>query len=78
LGILDRPTTLYAMAVVLAVRSAILIVAAWPFTVDDAYITLRYAKHLAGGQGLVWNLGERPVEGYSKLCVDKAWHRQYE
>ena len=67
LGILDRPTTLYAMAVVLAVRSAILIVAAWPFTVDDAYITLRYAKHLAGGQGLVWNLGERPVEGYSNF-----------
>src|SRR6476661_6176376 len=68
LGILDRPTMLYAMAVVLAVRSAILIVAAWPFTVDDAYITLRYAKHLAGGQGIVWNLGEHPpVEGYSNF-----------
>ncbi len=35
-----------------------------PFTSDDAYITLRYARHAADGQGLVFNPGER-VEGYS-------------
>ncbi|MBU0607135.1 MAG: hypothetical protein KKI08_04575, partial [Armatimonadetes bacterium] len=35
-----------------------------PFTSDDAYITLRYARHAADGQGLVFNAGER-VEGYS-------------
>ena len=33
---------------------------------DDAYISFRYAKHLAEGHGLVYNPGER-VEGYSNL-----------
>lgn len=32
--------------------------------IDDAYISLRYARHLAAGHGLVWNPGE-PVEGYT-------------
>lgn len=32
---------------------------------DDAMISMQYAKHLAGGQGLAWNAGETPVEGYS-------------
>ena len=31
---------------------------------DDAYITFRYAQHLAEGYGLVFNIGER-VEGFS-------------
>lgn len=38
----------------------------WSFAVDDAFISLRYAKHLAEGQGLVYNIGER-VEGYTNL-----------
>lgn len=33
---------------------------------DDTYISLRYARHLATGQGLVFNLGER-VEGYTNF-----------
>jgi hypothetical protein len=36
----------------------------WPRTVDDAFITFRYAQNLAEGFGPVYNLGER-VEGYS-------------
>jgi arabinofuranosyltransferase len=32
--------------------------------IDDAYISLTYARHLAQGNGLVWNPGER-VEGYT-------------
>jgi hypothetical protein len=32
--------------------------------VDDAFISFRYAKHLAEGKGLVFNEGER-VEGYT-------------
>lgn len=36
----------------------------WPRTVDDAYITFRYASNLAAGFGPVFNPGER-VEGYS-------------
>ncbi|MCB9662980.1 MAG: hypothetical protein H6732_02625 [Alphaproteobacteria bacterium] len=37
-----------------------------PFFADDALISLRYARHLAEGRGLVWNEGEW-VEGYSNL-----------
>jgi hypothetical protein len=32
---------------------------------DDAMISMRYAKNLAQGYGLVWNPGETPVEGYT-------------
>jgi hypothetical protein len=41
--------------------------AIWPFTIDDMYITLRYAKHWTEGYGLVWNVNEPPVEGYSNF-----------
>ncbi len=34
------------------------------FTVDDAFISLRYARNFANGMGLVYNPGER-VEGFS-------------
>lgn len=36
------------------------------YTVDDAYISFRYAENLASGNGLVFNVGER-VEGYSNF-----------
>jgi hypothetical protein len=36
------------------------------FTVDDTFISLRFAENLAAGRGLVFNVGER-VEGYSNL-----------
>jgi hypothetical protein len=32
---------------------------------DDAMISMRYAQHLAGGHGLVWNPGDEPVEGFT-------------
>jgi hypothetical protein len=32
---------------------------------DDAMISMRYAKNLAHGYGLVWNPGSNPVEGYT-------------
>lgn len=35
---------------------------------DDAYISFTYARHLAAGEGLRFNLGaDPPVEGYSNL-----------
>lgn len=34
---------------------------------DDAMISLRYARNLAEGQGLVWNIGGERVEGYTNL-----------
>src|SRR4051812_8768436 len=36
------------------------------FTIDDAYISFRYARNFAHGDGLVYNLGER-VEGYTNF-----------
>ena len=42
--------------------------AVWSFTVDDMYIALRYAQHWADGYGIVWNVGEPPVEGYSNFA----------
>ncbi len=39
---------------------------AWPWVVDDAYISLRYARRFVAGEGLSWTDGER-VEGYSNL-----------
>jgi len=37
----------------------------WPQIADDSFIFSRYAMHLGSGQGLVWNPGELPVEGFS-------------
>src|SRR5689334_22030439 len=40
----------------------------WGLTLDDAYITFRYARHLAEGYGLgAWNRTGEHVEGYSSL-----------
>lgn len=30
---------------------------------EDAAMIMRYAQHLAGGHGIVWNIGEHPVDG---------------
>lgn len=35
--------------------------------VDDAMISMRYAKNLSNGFGLVWNVGKPPVEGFTNL-----------
>lgn len=35
--------------------------------VEDAFITFQFARHLANGQGIVWNIGEVPVEGYTNF-----------
>jgi hypothetical protein len=37
-----------------------------PFTIDDAYISFRYARNLARGLGLVYNPGEH-IEGYTNF-----------
>src|SRR5579875_672984 len=30
---------------------------------EDAMMLIRYSQHLAHGHGIVWNIGEHPVEG---------------
>ena len=51
-----------AVVVLFLVHAVHLIVVA-----DDAFITFRFARHLASGQGIVWNVGEGPVEGYTSF-----------
>jgi hypothetical protein len=34
---------------------------------DDSMISMRYARNLADGYGLVWNPGQHPVEGYTNF-----------
>lgn len=41
--------------------------AIWPFTIDDMYISLRYARNWVAGDGLLWNINAPPVEGYSNF-----------
>ena len=41
----------------------------WPLTIDDAFISARYARNLAGGLGLVYNPGDHPTEGFSNLTL---------
>jgi arabinofuranosyltransferase len=35
--------------------------------VDDSYVFSRYAQNLASGHGLVWTVGEHPVEGFTSI-----------
>lgn len=41
--------------------------AIWPYTVDDMYIPLRYAKNWINNGHLLWNLDRESVEGYSNF-----------
>lgn len=50
-------------------------------TIDDAFISFRFAQHARAGLGLVWNPGEGPVEGmtsllWTGLLVPFALHEQ--
>jgi hypothetical protein len=55
----------YAIAASGLVTFAILVVRLWSFTVDDAYITLRYGQNLALGFGPTFNRDGQPIEGYT-------------
>lgn len=60
--------TLAASLLVLGLRVAFVLRSslATELALDDAYISFRYARNLATGQGLVFNPGER-VEGYTNF-----------
>jgi len=57
----------YLLPALGAVVMTVGVFVAWPFTVDDAFISFRYAKNLAAGHGLMWNPGLDPVEGYTNF-----------
>ena len=39
----------------------------WSYSIDDAFVTFRYAQNLADGNGLTFNPGDKAVEGYSNF-----------
>ncbi|MCK4632122.1 MAG: hypothetical protein KAT79_02560, partial [candidate division Zixibacteria bacterium] len=43
------------------------VIAFWDFSIDDVFISFRYAENLTDGYGLVFNPGDSPVEGYSNF-----------
>ncbi len=52
--------------VIFILRTSFVIKGETYFTlVDDAMISMRYARNLAQGFGLVWNPGQPPVEGFT-------------
>jgi hypothetical protein len=62
-AILAAAAALYAVFIV---RTAFRLAGITYFTlIDDAMVSMRYAQHLAGGSGLVWNVGQPPVEGFT-------------
>jgi arabinofuranosyltransferase len=63
---ISRPTTARLALALLALLVSFAGVLWPPWLSDDAFISFRYAQNLAGGNGLVYNIGER-VEGYTNF-----------
>src|SRR5437762_1835008 len=54
--------------VYLAIAASGMLSKAWNFSGDDAFIAFQYARHLAEGVGLRFNVTDaQPTEGYSSL-----------
>jgi hypothetical protein len=65
-------TSLVAAEPIAFAGSALLLAAglaalAWPFAIDDAWIPVRYARHLREGAGYVWNVGGPSTDGVTPL-----------
>ena len=54
-------------SIVFSITLFILLAVHAGFVLDDSFITYRYSKNLVDGHGLVWNVGEDPVEGYTSF-----------
>ena len=64
----DRAASVLLAAIAAAAIPFAYFVWRFRWTCDDAFITFRYAKHLARGDGLTFNPGESPpVEGFTNL-----------
>ena len=53
------PTLLYIIALIIICLAIIARTVPGPRTIDDAYITYRYARNILGGNGFVYNPGEQ-------------------
>lgn len=59
----------WALYLAMAVCAVIVFLVFPKWTIDDAYITIRYASNWAHFSELTWNLGENPVEGYTGILL---------
>ncbi len=57
---------LFGLAAAVAIFLA-LTAAYFDFTIDDTYISLRYARNVAAGEGFVFDQAVPPVEGYTNF-----------
>ncbi|SYZ74081.1 membrane hypothetical protein [Candidatus Zixiibacteriota bacterium] len=57
----------YLLAAASLVLFFIFVIWFWAYSIDDAFVTFRYAENLVNGYGLVYNPGDAPVEGYSNF-----------
>ncbi|HEX4447664.1 MAG TPA: hypothetical protein VH044_13035 [Polyangiaceae bacterium] len=55
----------FAIAALAVAAFGVSVVHAWPFTVDDTYITLRYSRNVADGLGPTFNATGPRAEGYT-------------
>jgi arabinofuranosyltransferase len=66
----NRARRISQLVIFLAVLFAIVVLVVFPkLTIDDAYITFRYAENLALHGELTYNLGEPHVEGYTGIAL---------
>ena len=61
-----RTRSLVSGTLLLILAASVFHIAIVDYSADDGFISFRYAEHLARGQGLVYNIGER-VEGYTNF-----------
>ena len=67
-GVSDRRWGTWVVLFLGCATFVLLAASYYAFTVDDSFISLRYARNLAGGHGLVFNTeGGARVEGYSNF-----------
>src|SRR4030095_14589299 len=74
----ERPSRLWLFSspLIVSVLGSMVFIARSTFTAnghlyftlfDDAMISMRYARNLADGHGLLWNPGQPAVEGYTNF-----------
>lgn len=63
---MSQPIKITLLGFVALASIALVVFPRW--TVDDAYISMRYAENLARHGELNWNVGEEPVEGYTGVA----------
>jgi hypothetical protein len=59
-----RPFVFAALALAISIASSVW---ARAFAIDDAFIGIRYARHLAAGDGYAWNIGGPATDGVTPL-----------